>query len=300
MLCDARLGNASGPFNHTRHPQPTLVHAALVTAQTTSGVRLKPRQATVVAGEPDQRVVCHAELAQAFPQGADAAVHGHQFTIVILRLGCELGKRSLILGRRNPRTMRRAVPNHREERLLGLHLFANELQRLIDHYLGGVAAIIFKLAHAAQEWVALKKVCHRQPHIKADLAGAVGIIFQDRYARSAQAVKVPFPEMAGGVSSALHGASERLFLTAQGEAVIEHARAIVRSAGQHRCPCGRANWPTSIKAIKPQPRLGHGIKVRRLEQGMIVVPGLSPALIIGHHEDHVGAIGKRHDTAQQQ
>ena len=33
---------------------------------------------------------------------------------------------------------------------------------------------------------------------------------------------------------------------------------------------------------------------------MIVVPGLSPALIIGHHEDHVGAIGKRHDRAQQQ
>ena len=82
--------------------------------------------------------------------------------------------------------------------------------------------------------------------------------------------------------------------------MIKHTRAIVRPAGEHRCPCGRANRPTSIKAIKPQPRLGHGIKVRRLEHGMIVVPGLSPALIIGHHEDHVGAIGKRHDTAQQQ
>ena len=196
--------------------------------------------------------------------------------------------------------MRRTVPDHREERLLRFHLFANELQCLIHHHLGRIALMFFKLAHSAQEWVALKKVGHRQPHIKADLAGAVGIIFQDRYARSAQAVKVPFPEMAGGVSSALHGASERLFLTPQGEAVIEHTRAIVRPAGEHRRPCGRANRPTSIKAIKPQSRLGHGIKVRRLEHGMIVVPGLSPALIIGHHEDHVGAISKRHDTAQQQ
>ena len=45
------------------------------------------------------------------------------------------------------------------------------------------------------------------------------------------------------------------------------------------------------KSDQTAARLGHGIKVRRLEHGMIVVPGLSPALIIGHHEDHVGAIG---------
>ena len=195
--------------------------------------------------------------------------------------------------------MRRAVPDHREERLLRLHLFANELQCLIHHHLGRIALMFFKLAHSAQKRVALEKVGHRKPHIKADLAGAVRIIFQYRHPRSAQAVKVPFPKMTGSIPGTLQGARKRLFLTAQGEAMIEHTRAIVRPAGEHRCPCGRAHRPTGIKAIKPQPRLGHGIKVRRLEHGMIVVPSLPPALIIGHHQNHIGTIRRDHDTAQQ-
>ena len=100
--------------------------------------------------------------------------------------------------------------------------------------------MILKRTFAAKQWVAFKKVRDRQPFIEADLAGAVRIVFENRHTRPAQAVEVPLAKMARRVTGLLHRGGQRLFLTAQRVAVIEHARAIMRAAGQHCGARGRA------------------------------------------------------------
>jgi hypothetical protein len=81
---DARLLDHGGPLDDRGHAEAAFVDGALVAAEVGDGGGGDFGEAAVVTAEPEERVVGEAEVAEAAAEGADAAVHGDEFAVVVL------------------------------------------------------------------------------------------------------------------------------------------------------------------------------------------------------------------------
>ena len=176
----ARRLNPGRPFDDGRDAQAPFVHRPLEAAQAAGRWRIKTGQTTVVTREPNERVLSDAQLFQAGPERADAAVHGNEFAVVLLRLGAELVERLFVGIIGHPRIVRGAVPDDREEWFFSRDLGFDELERLVDDDLRGVTGVLFNFASPAHDRVTIEKICHRQPFIKTKRAGVMRILLEDR------------------------------------------------------------------------------------------------------------------------
>ena len=123
--------------------------------------------------------------------------------------------------------------------------------------------------------------------------------FEHGNSRPAQPVEMPLSEMASGVARMFHRLRQRLLLMTQRATVRIDARAVVRPAGQHASAGRRADRPTRVEAVESQSVGGHGVEVGGLQQRVVVVTGLAPALVIRHHEDDVRFLACRCVTGER-
>ena len=155
--------------------------------------------------------------------------------------------------------MRGAVPDHGEERFLGLGFLGNELQGLVHDDLGRVALEILELSLPAHDGIKIEKIGHGKPSVEAEGTGTMGVVAEDRYAGAPQPVEVPLAEVAGGIACLLHGLGNGLLLVAQGVTMIENTRTVVGTPSQYCGPGRRADGTTRIEAIEPQAIGCHGV-----------------------------------------
>ena len=80
-----------------------------------------------------------------------------------------------------------------------------------------------------------------------------------------------------------------LLLSPQSVPVAVHTCSHVRSTGQHAGASWRANRRSSIESIEPQASCGHRVQMRSLQDRVIVVSRLPPALVVCHHEHNIRA-----------
>lgn len=86
-------------------------------------------------------------------------------------------------------------------------------------------------------------------------------------------------------------------------AVAGDAAAVIGATGEDGSAGGRADGSAGVEAVEAQAVRGHGIEVRSFEDGVTVVTGFSPALVIGHDEDDIGALrgrGQREDCSKNE
>ena len=102
---------------------------------------------------------------------------------------------------------------------------------------------------------------------------------------------MPFAEVSRGIPGFLQRLRERFFLKSECVAMTEHSGSIIAPPREQRGAGGRADGIARIEAVKPQPIGRHGVKVRRLEQRMLVVACLPPTHVIRHDENNVGLRG---------
>ena len=223
--------NTGRPFDDGRDAEAALIHRSLKPAQPAGRRWIKTGQTPIVTREPHKGVFVDLQFAKAGAQRADAAVHGDQFTIMLLRLGAELGERLFVGIIGYPRIVWGAVPDDREERFLRRNLDLDELQRLVDDDFRGVAAVLLNFTLTTHDRVAIEKIRHRQPFIETKSTRVMGVLLEDRGAGASQSVQVPFAKMRGGVTGVFHRLAKRLLLLPQCVAMVEHAGAVVGAPG---------------------------------------------------------------------
>ena len=140
----------------------------------------------------------------------------------------------------------------------------------------------------AHERIEVEEVGDSFPCFESGAFRAEGIVGQDGNTRAAQTVEMPFAEVAGGVTGIFESGRDGFFLKAQRVTMTGNARAIIGATGENGGAGGGANGRAGVEAIEAQTIGGHGIEVGCLENGMLVVTGLSPSLIVGHDENDVG------------
>jgi hypothetical protein len=166
-----------------------------------------------------------------------------------------------------------------------------KLEGFGDDDFGGVAGERLEFSAAAEERIAVEEIRDGEPLVETEGAGAVVVGAEDGRAGAAEAVEVPFAEVAGGVAGVAEGARERFLLEAEGEAVVLDAGAVVGAAGHDGGAGGRAIGRAGVETIEAQAGGGHGVEVRGFEERVAVVAGFAPAHVVGHDEDDVGAGG---------
>ena len=175
--------DAAWPFDDRRHAEAALVEVLLEAAQVAGGVRANAGmlravvdvgQAAVVAGEPDQGVVGDAEFAQALAEGADGAVHGHDFGVVRPRGVVQRGEGRLVFRQGGERPVRRGVPDHREHGLPAFPLLRDVAERFRDQDFRRVALELLRHSVLTEDGVQVELVRVAQPVVEAQLARDCG------------------------------------------------------------------------------------------------------------------------------
>ena len=145
--------------------------------------------------------------------------------------------------------------------------------------------MLFYSSLPADKRIVVKEVADAKPSVKTKGAGMMRIFFEDGNSRSAQAVQVPFSKVSGGVAVVSEGLGDGSFLETQRVAVIKNAGAVVASAGENGGASRGTVGGAGVKEIEAQAVGRHSVQIRSFEVGMILVAGLSPALIIRHNEN---------------
>ncbi len=280
-----------GPFHDAGDAEAAFKDGAFVTAEAAGGVGFDFGEAAVVAVEDDEGVVGDAEVAEFLAEGADAAVHGDEFAVVIGGGGVERGEGGFVGVAGFEGRMGAAVPEDGEEGFPGGVLFGDELEGFGDDDFGGIALEFLGGAVAAEVGVAVDEVGGGEVFVEAESGGGTGVRGEDGRAGAFVAVEVPFAEVTGAVADFLQGLSEGFFLEAEGVAVGEDTGAVVGAAGEDGGAGGGADGVAGVEAVEAEAVGGHGVEVGGFEEGVLVVAGLTPAHVIGHDEDDVGAGG---------
>ena len=131
--------DARRPFDEARHADPAFPETALASAQSPGRAALPAGIAgvalgAVVAGEPEQRVVGDAEVAEFLAQPSYLFVEGGNAAVVVLLSFAETGIHFQMLGTGDDGFVRRVKPDHGEERSLGCGGFTNERNRAIHEH----------------------------------------------------------------------------------------------------------------------------------------------------------------------
>lgn len=183
--------------------------------------------------------------------------------------------------------VRAAEPHHRQERF-GVRLgFGHELQRLGHDGVRAVAGGLDGLTVVAEGPVRVEEVGSREPLIKAEPPGVQRVGRRDQLARAADAVEVPFAEVARGVADGLEGLGDGHLPRAQRLAVDVAAVAVGVPPGQHAAAGRRAHRLGRVKTVQTQPLGRHVVKDGSLDvlakaPGLVVVADVAPALVVGH------------------
>ena len=107
-----------------------------------------------------------------------------------------------------------------------------------------------------------------------------------------QGPEVPFPEMPRRVALFLEQLGERHLLVANMTGVRGRNSVAIRMAPGQGASSGRgADRGPRIEPVEAQADLAHGVKVGRLQEGVPVVAGVAPALVVGHAENHIRPAG---------
>ena len=93
-------------------------------------------------------------------KGADTSIHRDKFTVMFLCFFAQQGECFFVGLAGHPRVMRCAIPDYGEKRLLGGGLSLDELECLVDDYLGGVAGVFLDFSVATHDRVTIKKIGH--------------------------------------------------------------------------------------------------------------------------------------------
>ena len=196
-----------------------------------------------------------------------------------------------------------AIPDHGEEGRVLFLLGGDEFYRFVDDDSGGVTLEGVDAILSPKDGIEVEKVRDGEPSIEAKGGGAVGVVGQDRDAGAPEGIEVPFAEVAGGIARLFKGGCESLFWEPEGVAVAGDAAAVIGATGEDGSAGGRADGSAGVEAVEAQAIGGHGIEVRSFEDGVTVVTGFSPALVIGHDEDDIGALrggGQREDCSKNE
>ena len=160
--------------------------------------------------------------------------------------------------------MRRAIPDDREKGLLRAYLFLHEAERFLDDDFGGITLKFLELSLAAHDWIQIEEVGDGQPLLKTKVLGSVWIMRKDRDTWTSQAIEMPFSEVSGRVTGFFESLRESPFLLPQSISVIEDSRAVMGSAREYGCSCGRADRATRIKSVQTEAVVSHFVQVRCL------------------------------------
>ena len=98
---------------------------------------------------------------------------------------------------------------------------------------------------------------------------------------------MPFTEMPGLVSGVSKGLGDGFFLKTEGVSVILDSRAIIGAPCQDGGSTRRAVGCSGIETIEAKAVRSHLVEVGCENVRVVVVARLTPALIVGHHEDNV-------------
>lgn len=165
-------------------------------------------------------------------KGADAAVHGDEFSVLVLAVLGEVSEWCAVFFGGDHGVVGGAEPDDDEEGIVGLGLFLDEFEGFGDGDFGGVAIVVFDFAAAAEERVHVEVVGGGQPGIEAEGTGVMGIVGEDGSTGSAEAVEVPFAKVTGAVSLIAKGLGDGFFLEAKRVAVVEDTAAVIGTAGE--------------------------------------------------------------------
>ena len=96
---------------------------------------------------------------------------------------------------------------------------------------------------------------------------------------------MPFAEVTGGVTGSFECLGDGFFLASEGIAMVEHARSIIRAAGEDGGSSGGTVRCPGIKTVELKPIGGHCIEMRGFEMRVVGVTGLSPSLVVRHDQN---------------
>ena len=200
----------------------------------------------------------------------------------------------------HPRAVRGAEPDHRKGGFLRLGLRTDELERFRNDDFRGIARELLELPLPAHDRILVEEIGDREPLVESESARAVGVFLQDGNSRPTQSVEVPLPKMSGGIARPSERYRQGLLLLAQGKTVALHSGPVVRPPGQDRRPGWRTHRTSRIEPVEAQPARRHRIEVRGLENGVVVIPGLSPTHVVRHDEDDVRFLRVAGDERDEQ
>ncbi len=222
-------------------------------------------QAPVVAGEPQQRVVGDAQVAQALAECTDGAVHRDDLGVVRLRTVVQFGEGLLVFREGAEGPVRGGVPDDREHGLAVLRLLRDVAQPFGDQDFRRVAFELLRLSVLAEHRIQVELVRVAQPVVEAEFAGVVGIVTGHRIVPArVDLVQVPLAEVRRRVAGLAERLGDRLLLLVDRVADAEGPGAVVRAARNDGGTGRRAARGASVEAVHAQAGRGHRVEVWRL------------------------------------
>ena len=295
--------DARRPFDEAGHADPAFPEAALAAAQTAGRAALPTGVAgvalgAVVTGEPDQRVVGDAEVAQLLAQPAHLFVEGGDAAVVVLLALAEAGIHFQVFGTGDDGFVRRVKPDHGEERSFGRCRLANERNGAIHEHARIVAGQIFGFEFTVVVIGIGRGVGERVPQADAILGREpiVGTLHGRRHEilrgvapgafagkMGIEGAEVPLAVMAGGVALGFQDFRQADFLFSQVAFVRRPNPVAIRmAAGEHGAAGGRADRRARIETIEAQAGLRHCVEVGGLDDRVAVEARIAPAQVVGH------------------
>ena len=312
----AGAGDLVGPPDVARHPGAALVDGPLAVAQ--PGVPPDAADA-VVRQEDDDRVLGQLLVVDRLEEPGEVAVDvldhavgvGDVLGVELLRVPRLADLREplrrqveLLVRGREPlrhleRRVRGVVRDVGEERLARLGL-GDEFDRRVGEHVGAVALRLHLLAVPRQHGVEVRGL---RVHLRrVGRLGEPAAVAPERLAEPAVlrpqrvvVAEVPLAEQAGPVA----GRGEQL---RQRGHVRPHHRpaggrvhdpgAVVVKAGQQARPRGRADR-RDVEVLQPHRLFGEGVEVRRPDDRVAVGTEVAEPLVVGDHEQDVGAVRGR-------
>ena len=135
----------------------------------------------------------------------------------------ELGEVDLVILTRYPRAVWCAIPHHGEKGVSRRVLGPDEVDGLFHGHIRGVSFEFFERTQSAHERVPIEEIRDGKPMVEPEIARVPWILLEDGSAGAHKAAQVPFTEVTGRVTRALHSLGDCPFLKAHGVAVAEHA-----------------------------------------------------------------------------
>ena len=173
------------------------------------------------------------------------------------------------------RAVRRAEPDHRQERLRGFGMLANEFDSCVHRHHRAFALGLDGDTFPAEDRVVVEEVRSREPFVEAAGARVDRAAFADR-------AQMPFSEMPRDIARLLKGFGYSDLLRAKRVAPFEASEAVRVTPGHDAAASRRTDRRRGVEVIEAQRVGGHRVEVRGLQNRVAVIGHITPALVVGH------------------